>query len=85
MITSPPLLSISSTLPSGSSQTKIGSKRNTKSFVPTTAEQARIKFLQAELGSAQARIVQLDASVLDKDNRISILMARVKLLEEENT
>ena len=58
-------------------------KRKNKTSVPVTAEQARTDFLQAELSSAQARIVQLDASVVDKDQRISVLMARLKLFEEK--
>ena len=40
------------------------------------------EFLRRELSGAQARIVQLDASIIDKDIRISILRARVNFLEE---
>ena len=49
------------------------------------AEQARISFLQTELCAAQARIVQLDASVKDKDQRVSVLMARIKIFEDDHT
>ena len=61
------------------------SKKNSKAFVPISPEQARIDFLQTELSGAQARIVQLDASIKDKDNRVAILMARIKILEDERT
>ena len=44
-----------------------------------------IDFLEAELSAAQARIAQLDASVKDKENRVAILMARIKILEDERT
>ena len=60
-------------------------KRKNKSSIPITAEQARIDFLQAELSAAQARIVQLDASIVDKDQRVFVLMARLKLFEEKQT
>ena len=60
-------------------------RRKNKTSVPITAEQARIDFLQAELSAAQARIVQLDASIVDKDQRVSVLMARLKLFEEKQT
>ena len=58
-------------------------RKKTKTNIPVTPEQARIDFLQAELNSAQARIVQLDASIVDKDQRVAILMARLKLFEEK--
>ena len=48
-----------------------------------TAEQARIEFLQAELAAAQTRIVQLDANVKEKDQRVTILQARLKIFEDE--
>ena len=58
-------------------------RKKTKTNIPTTPDQARIDFLQAELNSAQARIVHLDAAIVDKDQRVSILMARLKLFEEK--
>lgn len=59
------------------------SKKKPKPFVAVSAEQTRIEFLQAELATAQTRIVQLDASVKDKDQTITILNARLKVLEEK--
>ena len=61
------------------------SKKKQKPFIPVSADQARNEFLQAELAAAQARIVQLDASVIDKDQTISILNARLKIFEDEKT
>ena len=43
-----------------------------------------LEFLKRELSSAQARIVQLDASIEDKDKRIKILRDRIKFLEERD-
>ena len=76
---------LSSSLPSSSSSSKPSSKppKKQKSFVPVTAEQARIEFLQAELAAAQTRIVQLDANVKEKDQRVTILQARLKIFEDE--
>ena len=53
--------------------------------MPTTPEQARIVFLETELSAAQARIVVLDTEKKDKDEKISVLMARLKLFEDEQT
>ena len=46
-------------------------------------DQATIEFLRTELGAAQARIVILDASIVDKDKELSVLWARVQILEEK--
>ena len=62
-----------------------GSRKNPKPFVPISPDQARIEFLQTELNAAQARISQLDGSLKDKENRVSILMARIKILEDQRT
>ena len=64
---------------------KLPPKKKTKTFIPITAEQTRIGFLEKELCAAQSRIVQLDASLKDKDQRVSVLMARIKIFEDENT
>ena len=72
-------------LPNSNPPPRQNSKKNSKAFVPISPEQARIDFLQTELSGAQARIVQLDASIKDKDDRIAILMARIKILEDERT
>ena len=61
------------------------SKKKQKPFIPVSADQAKIEFLQGELSAAQARIVQLDTSVTDKDQTITILNARLKILEDEKT
>ena len=50
---------------------------------PITNDQATIDFLRTELGAAQARIVILDASIVDKDKELSVLWARVQILEEK--
>ena len=42
------------------------------------------ELIQRELYATQARIIQLDAIISDKDKHISILQERVKLLEERN-
>ena len=65
--------------------TKPRAKKNPKPFIPISAEQARINFLQTELSAAQTRIVQQDADIVDKDRRVSVLMARIKIFEDEQT
>ena len=50
---------------------------------PMSNDQATIEFLRTELGAAQARIVILDASIVDKDKELSVLWARVQILEEK--
>ena len=50
---------------------------------PITNDQARINFLQTELNAAQARIVVLDKTVVDKDQELAVLWARIKILEEK--
>ena len=77
-----PVTAIGGPVPSNRRST---TRKNSKPFVPTTAEQARINFLQTELAAAQTRIVQLDANVQDKDQRITVLMARIKIFEDEQT
>ena len=61
------------------------SKKKSKVSPPITPDQARINFLQTELAGAQARIVKLDADLKEKDERVTILTARIKVFEEENT
>lgn len=50
---------------------------------PTDQNNVDTTLLNRELAAAQARISELDTQVADKDNRISILRARVKCLEEK--
>ena len=60
-------------------------KKKSKVSLSITPDQARINFLQTELAGAQARIVQLDANLKEKDQRVTILTAKIKVLEDENT
>ena len=76
--TNPPPNSSSSAPPTH----KKGGKKKQK-VPPITAEQARINFLETELSAAQARIVILDKSIVDKDQELAVLRARVKILEEK--
>ena len=64
---------------------KAGGKKRQKPPFPTTDAEAKVEFLQTELNAAKARIVQLDASILDKDKRVSVLMARLKMFEDKHT
>ena len=78
-----------STMPVGSipalqSATKATVKKKQKPPFPTSEAETKVEFLQTELNAAQARIVQLDSSILDKDRRVAVLMARLKVLEDAN-
>ena len=67
---------------------KSSSRHNKKSKSVPTSQELSTTFLQRELSSAQTRITQLDASIEEKERRIAILLARVKILEDrdnENT
>ena len=55
-----------------------------KTKVKTTDQkEVEITFLRRELGAAQARIVQLDNEIDDKNKRIAIQEHRIKLLEDK--
>ena len=56
-------------------------KRKTKTTIPNSQD-ITVEFLERELVSAQARISQLDTTIKDKELQISVLLARVKHLEE---
>ena len=58
-------------------------KKTKKSSIPVTPSGITMEFLKTELGAAQARIVQLDAEIKDKDQRTSVLWSRIKILEEK--
>ena len=57
-------------------------KKKQKS-IPTNNDQTKSEFLRTELGAAQSRIVILDASVKDKVQELSVLWARIQILEEK--
>ena len=48
-------------------------------------EEIELKFVKRELAAAQARIVQLDADINDRNKRIKILMDSIKSYEENET
>ena len=50
-----------------------------------SVEELDLAFTKRELASAQTRIVQLDAEILDKDKRIKVLLETVKAYEETET
>ena len=58
-------------------------KRQQKVSESISPENIRIKFLQTELSAAQTRIIQLDAKVIDLEQRITVLKAMNKVLEEK--
>ena len=62
--------------------TKPSSRKGKGKAVPTSNEDITAEFLKRELAAAQARIAQLDITVNDKEQKITILMARVNSLEE---
>ena len=77
-------VSQASSVPAPTSQATLknaGKKKHKTSF-PSSEAETKIDFLQTELNAAQARIVQLDASIQDKDRRVSVLMARLKVFED---
>ena len=57
--------------------------RKTKDKTPATSSDTNAEFLKRELSAAQARIAVLDTTVKDKEQQVSILMARGKSLEEK--
>ena len=59
-----------------------GRKSKKSNGIPSKDE-LEINFLKNELAAAQARIVQLDVKVEDKDKRIAILKARLKYFEDK--
>ena len=69
--------------PISKASTKPIGKKKHKSPFPTSDVEAKAEFLQTELNAAKARIVQLDASIEDKDRRVSVLMARLKIFEDK--
>ena len=80
-----PAIRIPSSLPSqlpSSNPRKVNRKQKHTKEVPTDHDTA-IEFLKNELKTAQTRIVQLDFEIKDKDQKISILLARNKILEEK--
>ena len=80
-----PAIRIPSSLPSqlpSSNPRKVNRKQKQTKEVPTDHDTA-IEFLKNELKTAQTRIVQLDFEIKDKDQKISILLARNKILEEK--
>ena len=79
----PPSTSSLPSPPSSQVSAKSKGKKKQKSPFPTSDAEAKVEFLQTELNAAKARIVQLDASVEDKDRRVSVLMARLKLFEDK--
>ena len=78
---SPDLPSIAPVQPPNT-KNKNGKKKTTKS-VTVSSNDTNTQFLQKELAAAQARIVQLDATIVDKEQQAEILLARVKILEEQ--
>ena len=76
-------LSSQSTSQTTSRGTTKRTERKKQKSPPTSTEQATIDFLQTELNAAQARIVMLDATINDKEQELSVLWARIKILEEK--
>ena len=62
----------------------VGKKKQKNPF-PISDPEIKIDFIQTELAAAKARIAHLDASVLDKDQRVAILMARLKHFEDKQS
>ena len=58
-------------------------KKKTKSSIPTSSDDAKNDFLQTELSAAKSRIVQLDTEIVDKDQQLSVLWSRIKILEDK--
>ena len=80
---SPTLLpAFSPTTPGVPGPSKVPKKKK-KPAIPMTPDEATINFLKTELGAAQTRIVELDAEIKDKDQRVAVLWARVQILEEK--
>ena len=80
-----PAISSPSSLPpqnSSSNTRKVTRKQKPTKDIPSDHETA-IEFLKNELKTAQTRIVQLDFEIKDKDQKISVLLARNKILEEK--
>ena len=75
---SPPLVPVQTTTVNN----KNGKRKTTKA-VPVSSNETNVQFLQKELAAAQARIVQLDAMIVDKEQQAEILLSRVKILEEQ--
>ena len=82
----PPVTEDASTVRiSQDSQSKRSQKgKKQKQDTHDETQNLNLEFLKRELSSAQARIVQLDASIDDKDKKISILRARVNFLEDRD-
>ena len=78
----PATASVSALNPSFPRATAKVSRKGKSKTIPVTNEDISVEFLQRELAAAQARIVQLDVTVKDKEQQVSILMARVNSLEE---
>ena len=57
--------------------------RGKQKLPPITSEEAEKNFLKNELNAAKARIVILDQNIIDKDQELSVVWARVKILEEK--
>ena len=76
----------SKSLPGPTTSSNQNLKRKTanakKNQIPTNPQDIKIEFLQTELAAAQTRIVLLDASLKDKEQMCSVLLARVKVFEE---
>ena len=53
-----------------------------KSSLPSSNIDTKVEFLQTELAAAQTRIVQIDASLKDKEQMVAVLLARIKVFEE---
>ena len=62
-------------------RTSVG-KRKQKS-IPISAADHTIETLKKELSAAQSRIVLLDSEIKDKDQELSVLWTRIKILEEK--
>ena len=82
----PPVTEDASTVRiSQDSQSKRSQKgKKQKQDTHDETQNLNLEFLKRELSSAQARIVQLDTSIDDKDKKISILRARVNFLEDRD-
>ena len=65
----------------GSNNRNATKKKNKPVPIPNVS--THVELLQRELAAAQARITQLDATVVDKEQQVEILLARVKVLEDD--
>ena len=64
------------------SRIKDATKKKTKAATISN-DDTNLELIRRELTAAQARIVQLDATVVDKEQQVEILLARVKVLEDD--